>query len=156
MNPKPAYLLGLCSIKMNRYEEAVDSFSSALILAEKSLKPKEFQNEILVQLLRAKKKHWEENKNASMEKHIDLKSKFYKFVQRQSLLQSQDSVESENQNDIDLITAYVEHMAIAYENTFHPGDIPDHLTCPISLEIMQDPVITPSGISYVMRVLLHS
>nr|CCA17170.1 conserved hypothetical protein [Albugo laibachii Nc14] len=129
MNPKPAYLLGLCRIKMNRYKEAVESFSSALILAERSHKPKEFQNEIFVQLLRAKKKNWEENKNAAMEKHRDLKSKFYKFVQHQSLRQSENSIESDNQNEIDLITAYVEHMAI-------------------SLEVMQDPVITPSGISY--------
>jgi hypothetical protein len=36
----------------------------------------------------------------------------------------------------------------AVKDEYKPKVIPDHLCCKISFEIMRDPVITPSGITY--------
>ncbi|UIZ25324.1 hypothetical protein KXD40_009035 [Peronospora effusa] len=49
--------------------------------------------------------------------------------------------------------AYVEHMAACFEKEMYPGEIPEYFICPISMEIMQDPVTTPNGVSYERRCL---
>lgn len=93
MNPTLEYLLILCSRCMNRFKEAIHSFSYALIFAEKLLKSKEFQNNIVVQLFYAMKNHWEENRNYSLEKHLDSKLNFRKLEQRPTLLESQGRID---------------------------------------------------------------
>ena len=36
-----------------------------------------------------------------------------------------------------------------------PTEIPDYLTCKITMEVLKDPVITPSGITYEKSTLLE-
>jgi len=35
------------------------------------------------------------------------------------------------------------------------SDIPDHLCCKITMELMEDPVITQTGVTYERAALLH-
>ncbi|KAF1783944.1 Zinc finger, RING/FYVE/PHD-type [Phytophthora cactorum] len=36
-------------------------------------------------------------------------------------------------------------MSACFEKDMYPGEVPDYFMCPISMEIMHDPVTTPNG-----------
>jgi hypothetical protein len=46
-------------------------------------------------------------------------------------------------------------MTDIHPNTDRAGGVPDHFICPISLEIMQDPVICCDGNTYERREITH-
>lgn len=48
----------------------------------------------------------------------------------------------------------VRALFIIADERLQPRDVPDYLCCKISFEIMRDPVITPSGITYDRKSIL--
>lgn len=149
---------------LERFDDAFTAFQKALKSAEKTSKSKTFQHEIIVELRRAKKTQWQYNQTISITHHEAMKAQLAALLRA-----SQQAFEKEKQphdhqepgqelpstakNDeqqrLDALMAYMESLALKHERDLYPGEIPDYFVCPVSMEIMVDPVTTPNGISCV-------
>ncbi|CAI5715694.1 unnamed protein product [Peronospora farinosa] len=106
-----------------------------------------FQQDIRTELQRVKKEQWHYEQKQRLVRHEEVKCQLVQLFQAR---QTAELVETEKE---DALMAYVEHMAACFEKEMYPGEIPEYFICPISMEIMQDPVTTPNGVSYERRCL---
>uniref|UniRef100_A0A1I8A328 E3 ubiquitin-protein ligase CHIP n=1 Tax=Steinernema glaseri TaxID=37863 RepID=A0A1I8A328_9BILA len=162
-NVKANYYYGKACVHSHNYDEAIKVLTRAcdLSLAQKLA----YGDEIaaLVRHARREKFRIEEEKRCSQE--VELQSYLNRLMdddlQRRvnSLLESSnangDSDEGLLMEEIDSIKNDVESKRDELNNLFaqvddrrRKRDVPDYLCGKISFEIMHDPVITPSGITY--------
>ncbi|GMF29466.1 unnamed protein product [Phytophthora lilii] len=148
LNAKASYLLGTSLMQLLAFDAALQALQAAQSSAEKTRKSKAFQQDIAAELRRVKKRQWLHAQTQRRARHQRVKTQLEKlFAARHTaeLLPGADAA--------DALMAYVEHMAACYERDMYPGEVPDYFTCPISMEIMTDPVTTPNGVSYERRCL---
>lgn len=146
LNAKAGYLLGTSHVNLLAFEDSFAAFQSALQSAEKTSKSKAFRQEITVELRRARKKHWHYQQKQHIQKHETMKKDLALIFQSMADLPFTDA-------GVDGLMQYTEHMANTHENAFYTGEIPDYYMCPVSMEIMLDPVTTPNGVSYERRCI---
>ncbi len=173
-NTKASYLMGLSCKHLNDLQASVSHLEKAFVLAEKLNKTKIFQNEIFIELKRTKKMLFFQEKHEMAKKHAQLKQKLKKMMH----LMTHKDVEEEHEKDeewksLDDIYAYVDHLTQVHETRVHTSiissssstsstssssatsfsqvdmfHIPEYFMCPVSMDIMLDPVLTPNGVSY--------
>lgn len=105
---------------------------------------REFEKDLQKNILKAKKLRWYKEQQFKREEKID----FIKFVKE----------------TIDQLKISDEEKKIKYEAAIriigNPDEglnctVPDNLCCKITMEIMEDPYITPAGITYEKEVLYN-
>ncbi|ETM38924.1 hypothetical protein L914_14873 [Phytophthora nicotianae] len=161
LNAKASYMLGTSHMHLLAFDAAVEALQTALNSAEKTKKPKAFREDIIAELRRVKKRQWLHTQKQRVARHEKVKNQLQKLFgasHTAEVLATQATVTSDNTirsgaEEADALMAYVEHMAACYERDMYPGEIPDYFMCPISMEIMHDPVTTPNGVSYERRCL---
>ncbi|KAG6592568.1 E3 ubiquitin-protein ligase CHIP [Phytophthora cinnamomi] len=149
LNAKASYMLGTSLMHLLAFDAAVEALQTALSSAEKTRKARAFQQDIAAELRRAKKRQWLHAQRQRLARHEKAKTQLHKLFgasHTAELLAGQA-------DEADALLAYVEHMAACFEKDMYPGEVPDYFTCPISMEIMHDPVTTPNGVSYERQCL---
>lgn len=148
LNAKASYMLGTSLMHLVSFDAAIEALETASTSAVKTKKPKAFQDDIDAELKRVKKNQWLYTQNQRVRCHEKMKT------QLEVLFKTHARVDTRlGEEEADTLMAYVDHMATCYEKDMYPGHVPDYLMCPISMEIMHDPVTTPNGVSYERRCL---
>ncbi|KAH7485518.1 hypothetical protein PRIC1_004821 [Phytophthora ramorum] len=164
LNAKASYMLGTSLLHLLAFDAAVEALQTALHSAEKTKKAKSFQEDITTELRRAKKRQWLQMQKQRIARHEKVKDQLQRlFGARHTaeLFETQARQDNSMSNgptrpgadEADALMAYVEHMAACFEKDMYPGEVPDYFMCPISMEVMHDPVTTPNGVSYERRCL---
>lgn len=157
LNAKASYLLGTSHMHMRCFEDSFQAFKKALLSAEKTNKSKAFQQEIVVELRRAKKAQWQYDQTRRITEHEAMKAQLAELFHASHRLQQQDpSMAASSLQNLDALMAYTEGLALKHERDLYPGDAPEYFICPVSMEIMVDPVSTPNGVSYVLLFIIIS
>uniref|UniRef100_A0A1B6DL63 E3 ubiquitin-protein ligase CHIP n=1 Tax=Clastoptera arizonana TaxID=38151 RepID=A0A1B6DL63_9HEMI len=157
---KGHFFLGQALLEMDNYDEAIKHLQRANDLArEQKLN---FGDDIASQLRTARKKRW----NVQEEKRIAQEIELLTYLNRLILQDSKAQIEKVNENheglnEEDIQNRVIELERLCDENTSELNslfakvdekrrkrDVPDYLCGKISFEILKEPVITPSGITY--------
>lgn len=147
LNAKASYLLGTSQMHLQCFEDSFEAFKKALSSAEKTNKSKSFQQEIVVELRRAKKTQWQYDQTVRITHHEGMKAQLAELFHASYKMQDPSS----SHNNLDALMAYMESLVVKHERDhLYPGEIPEYFVCPVSMEIMVDPVSTPNGVSYVI------
>ncbi|KAJ6956518.1 E3 ubiquitin-protein ligase CHIP [Populus alba x Populus x berolinensis] len=156
---KAHYMLGLALLQKQEYSEGVKELEKALDLGRGANPNGYMVEEIWEELAKAKYLEWEEESTQRSWELQSLKEACEEALKEKHFL---DNSETEGFLD-DPIVSIVSHLQqlellgqvfqkAAEDDT--PSEVPDYLCCKITLDILRDPVITPSGVSYERAVLL--
>lgn len=156
---KAHYMLGLALLQKQEYSEGVKELEKALDLGRGANPNGYMVEEIWEELAKAKYLEWEEESTQRSWELQSLKEACEEALKEKHFL---DNSETEGFLD-DPIVSVVSHLQqlellgqvfqkAAEDDT--PSEVPDYLCCKITLDILRDPVITPSGVSYERAVLL--
>ena len=131
-NLKGHYLHGLSQIHLDSLEAGITSLALAYEASHAKNVSKSFKREIKVELLKAKKVRWEN----------EFKRKKAEYEALQVALAC---IASNNSNSNDETLASITRVLnVEQQET----EVPECFLCPISMEILMDPVTTPNGVSY--------
>ncbi|XP_038675186.1 E3 ubiquitin-protein ligase CHIP isoform X1 [Scyliorhinus canicula] len=159
---KAHFFLGQCQLEMENYDEAIGNLQRAYNLAKEQRL--NFGDDIPSALRIAKKKRW----NSIEDKRIQQENDLHDYLTKLILSEKEREVEQckrkhyeENMDDcrIRMEIAKIEAKHDKYMNEMDDlfsqvdekrkkRDIPDYLCGKISFELMREPCITPSGITY--------
>ncbi|KAI9910317.1 hypothetical protein PsorP6_010559 [Peronosclerospora sorghi] len=140
LNAKASYMLGTSYMHLRAFEAALEALHMARSSAQKTQKPQSFQNAIRTEIQRVKKSQWHHHQQQRRARHEQVKHQLRDLFAAQETAQKRPEARA--------LREYVDHMTAWFEKEMYPGTIPDYFLCPINMEIMQDPVTTPNGISY--------
>uniref|UniRef100_A0A8C2GK85 RING-type E3 ubiquitin transferase n=1 Tax=Cyprinus carpio TaxID=7962 RepID=A0A8C2GK85_CYPCA len=154
---KAHFFLGQCQLELENYEEAIGNLQRAYNLAKEQRL--NFGDDIPSALRIAKKKRW----NSIEEKRISQENELHAYLTKLILAEKEreldDSVkqseDSQNGGEINKIKSKHDKYLMDMDELFSQVDekrkkreIPDYLCGKISFELMREPCITPSGITY--------
>ncbi|XP_059510132.1 E3 ubiquitin-protein ligase CHIP isoform X3 [Stegostoma tigrinum] len=159
---KAHFFLGQCQLEMENYDEAIGNLQRAYNLAKEQRL--NFGDDIPSALRMAKKKRW----NSIEDKRIQQENDLHDYLTKLILSEKEREVEQckrkhyeENMDDsrTRMEIAKIEARHDKYMNEMDDlfsqvdekrkkRDIPDYLCGKISFELMREPCITPSGITY--------
>ncbi|KAJ7989794.1 hypothetical protein DPEC_G00308200 [Dallia pectoralis] len=158
---KAHFFLGQCHLEMENYDEAIGNLQRAYNLAKEQRL--NFGDDIPGALRIAKKKRW----NSIEEKRINQENELHAYLSKLILAEKERELDNsrDEQNDKsekrrsrhDLTKFQSKHdkHLVEMEELFSQVDekrkkreIPDYLCGKISFELMREPCITPSGITY--------
>ncbi|XP_041833255.1 E3 ubiquitin-protein ligase CHIP-like isoform X2 [Melanotaenia boesemani] len=157
---KAYFLMGQSHLEMENYDEAIGNLQRAYFLAKEQ--HLNFGDDIPSALRMAKKKRW----NSMEERRIHQESELHTYLTRLILAEKKRDLEGcrENRDDksddcriqhsLNEIHSKHDKYLSALEELFCQVDekrkreIPDYLCGKISFELMREPCITPSGVTY--------
>ncbi|KAJ9577176.1 hypothetical protein L9F63_006233 [Diploptera punctata] len=156
---KGHFFLGQALLEMDNYDEAIKHLQRANDLArEQKLN---FGDDIASQLRAARKKRWNVQEEKRIAQEIELQSYLNRLVRedterhierlRQESGNNEDDVQDkiiELEQQCDNNTSELNAIFAKVDDRRRKRDVPDYLCGKISFEILRDPVITPSGITY--------
>ncbi|MBA0653141.1 hypothetical protein Goklo_020343, partial [Gossypium klotzschianum] len=136
--------LGLALLQKQELDEGVNELQKALDLG-RGVNPKGYMiDEIWQELAKAKYLQWE---HASSKRSWELHSLKYVIPVRSF---SDEAIISHMKQ--------LEVLSLVFKEAGEadiPGEVHDYLCCKITLDILRDPVITPSGVTYERTVILQ-
>nr|XP_020443584.1 E3 ubiquitin-protein ligase CHIP-like [Monopterus albus]XP_020443585.1 E3 ubiquitin-protein ligase CHIP-like [Monopterus albus] len=158
---KAHFFMGQCHLEMENYDEAIGNLQKAYNLAKEQRL--NFGDDIPSALRIAKKKRW----NSMEERRISQESELHAYLTRLILAEkkrelegcrqkqedkSDDSRIQHNLNAIhtkhDKYLSDLEELFCQVDENRKKREIPDFLCGKISFELMREPCITPSGVTY--------
>uniref|UniRef100_A0A8C4XU53 RING-type E3 ubiquitin transferase n=1 Tax=Falco tinnunculus TaxID=100819 RepID=A0A8C4XU53_FALTI len=159
---KAHFFLGQCQMEMENYDEAIANLQRAYNLAKEQRL--NFGDDIPSALRIAKKKRW----NSIEEKRINQENELHSYLTKlimaekerelaecQKMQQEENADESRSRVQLASIEAKHDKYLADMDELFSQvdekrkkRDIPDYLCGKISFELMREPCITPSGITY--------
>lgn len=156
---KGHFFLGQALLEMDNYDEAIKHLQRANDLArEQKLN---FGDDIASQLRAARKKRWNVQEEKRIAQEIELQSYLNRLIRedterhierlRQENGNNEDDVQDkiiELEQQCDNNTSELNSIFAKVDDRRRKRDVPDYLCGKISFEILRDPVITPSGITY--------
>lgn len=154
---KGHFFLGQALMEMDLYEEAIKHLQRARDL---SLDQRmNFGDDITSQLRLAKKHHFTKQEEKRIAQEIELQMYLNRLIRedrdRQIERISNGKEYSQVENEVsdvemtaDRYLAELNDMFATVDDRRRKREVPDYLCGKISFEIMKDPVITPSGITY--------
>lgn len=156
---KGHFFLGQALLEMENYDEAIKHLQRANDLArEQKLN---FGDDIASQLRAARKKRWNVQEEKRIAQEIELQSYLNRLiledVERQIEKLRQEGSYNEEQfqekkleveRQCENNTSELNSIFAKVDDRRRKRDVPDYLCGKISFEILRDPVITPSGITY--------
>lgn len=155
---KAHFFLGQALMETNNYEEAIKHLQRARDLSiDQKLN---FGDDITGQLRLAKKHHFSKQEEKRIAQEIELQMYLNRLIREDRDKQierishgKEYTVQVENEiSDIEVLAdrylADLNDMFAKVDERRMKREVPDYLCGKISFEIMKDPVITPSGITY--------
>ncbi|XP_028143806.1 E3 ubiquitin-protein ligase CHIP [Diabrotica virgifera virgifera] len=155
---KAHFFLGQALLETDNYDEAIKHLQRANDLArEQKLN---FGDDIASQLRAARKKRFSLQEEKRIAQEIELQSYLNKLIEkdRESRIQEIKAEEGDNESAREKIEHIqiscdnyindLNHLFIKVDDRRRKREVPDYLCGKISFEILQEPVITPSGITY--------
>ncbi|KGL76756.1 STIP1 homology and U box-containing protein 1, partial [Tinamus guttatus] len=159
---KAHFFLGQCQMEMENYDEAIANLQRAYNLAKEQRL--NFGDDIPSALRIAKKKRW----NSIEEKRINQENELHSYLTKlimaekeRELAECRKTQQEENVDDSrsraqlanieakhDKYLADMDELFSQVDEKRKKRDIPDYLCGKISFELMREPCITPSGITY--------
>lgn len=159
---KAHFFLGQCQMEMENYDEAIANLQRAYNLAKEQRL--NFGDDIPSALRIAKKKRW----NSIEERRINQENELHAYLTKLILAEKERELEEtkrkheeenmeENRsraqlscvaNKHDKYLAEMDELFSQVDEKRKKRDIPDYLCGKISFELMREPCITPSGITY--------
>ncbi|KAG8387247.1 hypothetical protein BUALT_Bualt02G0001600 [Buddleja alternifolia] len=154
---KAHYMLGLALLQRKEYAEGVKELEKALDLGS-GANPKGcyMVEEIWQELARAKYLAWEEESTMRAWDLQNLKEACESALKEKHFLDAspvEGFVDENLKSNLDQLEALGRAFDKAAEDDT-PTEVPDYLCCKINLDILRDPVITPSGVTYERAVIL--
>jgi len=153
---KGHYLLGQALLHLERFDDALASLQTAQRYATEQRK--NFGEEIAQSIRLAKKRRWEAAEQKRIKQEIDLETYLINLIQndRNRQLDAIDEPDEEDQDrskkaaetECDKRVAEVKSMFSEMDARRKRREVPDYLCDKISFDLLKDPVITPSGITY--------
>lgn len=151
---KGHFFLGQALLEMNLYDEAITSLTRAYELAKEQ--KMNFGDDIASALRVARKRKWNIIEEKRIQQEVELQVYLNNLIiqdkERQLVeladtsgdSQDVEKIEEDNQKRLDEVNS----MFAQIDERRQKRDVPDYLCGKISFELMRDPVITPSGITY--------
>ncbi|XP_033092252.1 E3 ubiquitin-protein ligase CHIP isoform X5 [Trachypithecus francoisi] len=158
---KAHFFLGQCQLEMESYDEAIANLQRAYSLAKEQRL--NFGDDIPSALRIAKKKRW----NSIEERRIHQESELHSYLSRLIAAERERELEECQRNHEgdeddshvraqqacieakhDKYMADMDELFSQVDEKRKKRDIPDYLCGKISFELMREPCITPSGITY--------
>lgn len=154
---KGHFFFGDAQMELGNYDEAIVMLKQAQMLAKQQ--KLNFGDDIEAVLRSAKKKRWDKLENKRISQEIELLSYLENLVERdktaqfENLSQTTDGENEEKQrkNINDKFEERLKELRLIFaqiDERRKRREVPDFMCGKISFEIMKDPVITPSGITY--------
>ncbi|KAI8796751.1 E3 ubiquitin-protein ligase CHIP [Biomphalaria glabrata] len=153
---KGHFFMGQAYLEQNLYDEAIASLKKAHDLAKEQ--KLNYGDDITNTLRVAKKRRWNTIEEKRIQQEIDLQAYLNRLIkedrdrQIESLKKNDEMASCE---DVESIVDQSEKRLSEVNSLFSQlderrkkRDVPDYLCGKISFEIMREPVITPSGITY--------
>lgn len=153
--------LGQALIELESYDDAIKHLQRAQDLAKDQ--KLNFGDEIAYQLRAARKKRWNQLEDRRVKQEIELQTYLNSLIEqdkqkqlsqlRQQLGNAVDPdqllyMERKIESNADRYTSDLNNMFCQIDMRRKKRDIPDYLCGKISFELLRDPVVTPSGITY--------
>uniref|UniRef100_A0A672MTE8 E3 ubiquitin-protein ligase CHIP n=1 Tax=Sinocyclocheilus grahami TaxID=75366 RepID=A0A672MTE8_SINGR len=135
---KAHFFLGQCQLELENYEEAIGNLQRAYNLAKEQRL--NFGDDIPSALRVAKKKRW----NSIEEKRISQENELHAYLTKLILAEKERELDDRVKQSEDSQNG----GKIKSKHVRHKREIPDYLCGKISFELMREPCITPSGITY--------
>lgn len=157
MMTKAHFFMGQALTEQQKFDEAIASYTIAIESAR--VKKEHFGDDLYQALRRTKKKKLNFEEEKRVQEEIELQTLLTKLlIDNLETKKNQDPpedevVEIDKQNE-DLERKYTQyldtlnHMFAELDDRRKKREVPDYLCGKISFEIMKDPVITPSGVTY--------
>ncbi|XP_064478794.1 E3 ubiquitin-protein ligase CHIP-like [Ornithodoros turicata] len=154
---KGHFFLGNALLELENYEEAVRCLQRASDLAKEQRL--NFGDDIASLLRVARKQRWQQHEERRLMQEIELLSYLTQLIMKDKEEKVLKLVsEGTKQSEVDRVESLHEKHISELNGVFAKADerrrrreVPDYLCGKISFEIMRDPVITPSGITYDRR-----
>jgi len=156
---KGHFYLGSSLLELEKLDEAIKHLQTAFELAKKD--PSSYYDDTISSKLRtARKKKWNIQEEKRVQEEIDLQSYLNQLILEDKNRKA-NKLREENDNydeisgqiasieeESDRAVADLNSMFSKVDDRRQKRDVPDYLCGKISFEILKDPVITPSGITY--------
>lgn len=156
---KGHFFLGQSLMELELYDEAIKHLQRAHDVAKEQ--KRNFGDDIAVQLRLARKKRFQIQEEKRICQEIELQSYLNRLI-REDMESRVAKVKLDDTANEDAIKETQQHIEFECENNItelnnifakvddrrRKRDVPDYLCGKISFEILVDPVITPSGITY--------
>ncbi|XP_054707169.1 E3 ubiquitin-protein ligase CHIP-like [Uloborus diversus] len=152
---KGHFFFGQALLELENYDEAIKYFQRASDLAKDQ--SRNFGDDIACQLRIAKKKRWTVQEDKRIDQEIELQTYLNKLIleDKERQLTMLENLGVKSKNEISRLTERYDNYQHELNSMFEKLDerrmkreVPDYLCGKISFDIMREPVITPSGITY--------
>lgn len=156
---KAHFFLGQCLMELELYDESIKHLQRAFDLAKEQ--KQNFGDDITAQLRLARKKRWNVLEEKRICQEIELQSYLNRLIKddmenRIAKLKLEDNVNEdlikeksqETEQECEDNMTELNNLFAKVDDKRRKRDVPDFLCGKISFEILTDPVITPSGITY--------
>jgi len=156
---KGHFYLGSSLLELDKLDEAIKHLQTAFELAKKD--PSSYYDDTISSKLRmARKKKWNIQEEKRVQEEIDLQSYINRLIledkdRKAAKLREENDNYDEVSGEIatleeesDRAQADLNSLFAKVDERRQKRDVPDYLCGKISFEILKDPVITPSGITY--------
>lgn len=150
---KAHFFLGQALLEQESYDEALASLKRAYDLAKEQ--KLNFGDDIASAVRLAKKKRFSIAEEKRISQEIELQSYLNNLIIEEKKRQVNAAGKDASENDIEKIELECDRRTSELNSLFKQVDerrkkreVPDYLCGQISFELMKDPVITPSGITY--------
>lgn len=156
---KGHFYLGSCLLELDKVDEAIKHLQTAYELVKKD--PGSYYDDTIPSKLRqARKKKWNQQEEKRIQQEIELQTHLNKLIledrdrKLNALKDQSESYEevageiSQIEVEADKYVAEVNALFAKVDDRRAKRDVPDYLCGKISFELLKDPVITPSGITY--------
>ncbi|XP_049406988.1 E3 ubiquitin-protein ligase CHIP-like isoform X1 [Solanum stenotomum] len=153
---KAHYMLGLALLQKEQYADGVRELAKALDLG-RGANPKSYMvEEIWQELAKAKYLEWDHESSRRTLELKKLKEACESALKDKHELhcsQMEGFIGNRSTSLLKQLDALGRVFRIAAEDDT-PTEVPDYLCCKITLDILRDPVITPSGVTYERALIL--
>ena len=159
---KGHFYLGTSLLEMDKLDEAIKHLQTAFELAKKD--PGSYYDDTISSKLRlARKKKWNLQEERRIQQEVELQGHINRLIledrdRKMEELRKDSESYDEVVDDISKIEAEADKAVADVNGLFSKVDdrrqkreVPDYMCGKISFEILKDPVITPSGITYDRR-----
>ncbi|BFZ54923.1 hypothetical protein PYCC9005_001960 [Savitreella phatthalungensis] len=153
---KAGWYAGIALLKLDRPHAAYTSLTKSYRAAVRQANPK--ASDVLELVLEARRKRWERSERDRIAEEAVLATRLRRLVEndRERLLSTVSSEEARDVRDeSDETLRYLDGLLSRSDERARKRDVPDHLICPISLQIMVDPVVSKSGRSFDRQAILE-
>ncbi|XP_074557658.1 E3 ubiquitin-protein ligase CHIP-like [Curcuma longa] len=151
---KAHYILGVALVELQDFAGGIKELEKALDIEGNDNQQSEQVMEIRRILANAKYREWEFLSSKRDSKLLSLKE-FCEKALREYHFRHDFQASNETGNDLIEQLKLLDEVFREIQSINMPTEVPDHLCCKISLHLLQDPVVTPSGITYEKAMIMQ-